>query len=490
MGVKGGEALKELAQLALDTATQQGAIYADIRIIHTGYETIKTRNGRIGSIDKSEDLGFGVRVIANGAWGFGCSAEVNKEEMERVSVQAVQVAKASATLKGGDVKLAPVGKYVDAWKTPHIEDPFKIPLERKLGLLFEIDEILRRVKGVMVAETQMSFKNEHQVFASTEGSCIEQDLMRSGVGYSATAVAEGDMQKRSYPTSFDGQYESKGYELIEGLPLVENAQRVAEEAVALLSAPQCPAGEKDLILGGDQLALQIHESCGHPVELDRVLGTEANYAGTSFLTIDKLGKLRYGSPMVNLVADSTSPGGLGTFGYDDEGVPAQRWDIVKDGIFVGCLTSRETAHLIGQDRSKGTMRANGWNRIPLIRMSNLSLMPGEWTLEDLIADTKDGILMESNRSWSIDQMRLNFQFGTEIGWEIKNGKKVRMLKNPTYQGITTEFWNSCNAICNQDHWVLWGIPNCGKGQPGQVAETSHGTAPAKFRKVKVGVGYA
>jgi len=243
----------------------------------------------------------------------------------------------------------------------------------------------------------------------------------------------------------------------------------------------------DLILDGSQLALQIHESIGHPSELDRVLGTEANYAGTSFLTIDKLGKLQYGSPIVNVVADSTIPNGLATVGYDDEGVEAQRWHLIKNGIFVGYLTSRETASAIGEERSRGCMRADGWSRIPLIRMTNISLMPGECTLDELINDTKDGVYMETNKSWSIDQRRINFQFATELGWRIKNGKKVEPLKNPSYQGITVEFWNSCDAICNEDHFVLWGINNCGKGQPSQRAQMSHGAAPARFRKVRVGV---
>jgi TldD protein len=265
---------------------------------------------------------------------------------------------------------------------------------------------------------------------------------------------------------------------------------VAAEAAALLRAAPCPSGTYDVILDGSQLGLQVHESCGHPTELDRVLGSEANFAGGSFLTTDKLGKFRYGSEHVNLTADATAPFGLGTFGYDDEGVPAQRWDLVREGVFRGYLTSRETAPKIGLERSQGAMRADGWSRIPLIRMVNVSLQPGEWEPDALIADTKRGIYMETNRSWSIDQLRYNFQFGTELGWLIENGKKTKLLKNPTYQGITPEFWGSCDAVCGPRHWVLWGTPNCGKGQPGQTMTTGHGAAPARFRNVKVGVGYA
>jgi TldD protein len=297
------------------------------------------------------------------------------------------------------------------------------------------------------------------------------------------------MQRRSYPSSFDGQFENRGYEMVHELPLVENAPKIGTEAVQLLSAEQCPRGQMDLILGSSQLALQIHESCGHPTELDRALGSELNYAGGSFLTTDKLGTFKYGSPIVNITADSVSPGGVGTFGYDDEGVPAQKWDLVKDGMFVGYLTSKETAAAVGEARSRGAMRAQGWHRIPLIRMNNVSLQPGEWTLDDLVADTANGVYMEINRSWSIDQLRYNFQFGTEIGWLIENGKMTRMLKNPTYQGLTPEFWGSCDAICDFKHWVQWGLPNCGKGEPGQTISTGHGASPARFRNVQVGVGY-
>lgn len=477
--------MKELTDLALDTATRYGASYVDIRIIQTQYESVSAKNEKVSGISRSEDEGFGVRVISEGAWGYASSSRVTKSEIERVSAAAVDTARASATLKKTDIELAPEEPYVDVWRTPFAKDPFQIPLEAKLDLLLKINAEMMRVKGIKVAASQMQFIRELQFFASNKGSFIEQELLRSGAGYSATAVGEGDMQIRSFPDSHGGQYTCKGYELIEELPLLENAQQTAEEASALLRAPKCPERMMDLILGGSQLALQIHESIGHPVELDRVLGTEANYAGTSFVTTDKLGKLQYASPIVNVVADSTIPHGLATVGYDDEGVKAQRWHIIENGIFVGYLTSRETAPVIGEERSRGAMRADGWNRVPLIRMTNISLTPGDWTLDDLIADTKNGIYMDTNRSWSIDQNRLNFQFGTEMAWEIKNGKKTRMLKNAVYQGITPEFWNSCDAICNEDHFVLWGLANCGKGQPGQTAEMSHGAAPARFRDVQV-----
>jgi len=282
----------------------------------------------------------------------------------------------------------------------------------------------------------------------------------------------------------------KGYELVDELDLLGNAPRIAEQAIALHSAPQCPEGEFNLIVDSSQLGLQIHESIGHPIELDRVLGSEANYAGMSFLTLDQLGKLRYGSDIVNVVCDARAEHGpgLGTFAFDDEGVPAQCTDIIRHGQFTGYMTSRETAAEVGESRSNGCMRADGWARIPLIRMTNVSLLPGEQSLEEVFDG--DGIYMETNRSWSIDDKRYNFQFGCEIAWEIRRGKRVRMLKNPSYSGISTEFWNACAAIAGREHWTLWGVPNCGKGQPEQVMGTGHGASPSRFRNIKIGSAYA
>jgi TldD protein len=342
------------------------------------------------------------------------------------------------------------------------------------------------VQGVVMAESNVYCQREEKTFGSSEGSLIEQVLVETGCGIEVTAVDEGEVQRRSYPNSVGRHQGTEGWEFVERYDLPGNAGRVAEEAAALLRARPCPAGVTTVILDGSQVALQIHESCGHAIELDRVLGTEAAFAGTSFLTTDKLDNFRYGSDIVNITADATIPGGLGTFGYDDEGVPAHSTPVVRNGLFVGYLTSRETATSLGQ-RSNGAMRASGWNRIPLIRMTNVNLDPGTWTLEKLIADTKEGLYMETNRSWSIDDRRLNFQFGTEIAREIKNGRLGDLVKNATYTGMTPQFWGSCDAICNRDHWVVWGTPNCGKGQPEQVAHTGHGAAPARFRNVQVGV---
>jgi TldD protein len=346
---------------------------------------------------------------------------------------------------------------------------------------------MAKVQGPRIRAADLRFWRTVKRFANSEGAFTHQTIIESGGGIGSTSVAQGDVQVRSYPNSFRGQFSTGGWEIVRNLDLPGNAKRVAEESLALLSADPCPADlTTNLILGGSQLALQIHESCGHPTELDRVYGTEAAYAGTSFLTTEKLGTFQYGSEVVNLTQDSIRPHGLGTFGWDDEGVPAQSTPLVKDGIFVGYLMSRETASKLGRE-SNGCMRASGWNRIPLVRMTNVSLEPGTWDFDDLIADTKEGIYMETNRSWSIDDKRYNFQFGTEVGYEIKNGKLGRLLKNCTYTGITPVFWNDCDAVCRSEHWRMWGTPNCGKGQPSQVAHTGHGAAPARFRNVRVGV---
>ena len=484
--------MRDWANWALDTAKTRGATYADVRVLDARYRNLSTKNGQVGTLSESESLGLGVRVIAEGAWGFAATDQLTRERVQETAARAVAIARASARVKQKDLVLAPEQKIQAAWQTPIEKDPFQVSVDEQIKLLLAADEEMRRIAGLTLAETSMSFTRLEQLFASTVGSEIRQTKVYSGAGIVATSFADNEIQKRSYPNSFGGQHASAGYELVEGLDLVGNARRMAEEAVALHKAEQCPQGRHTIVLGSSQLGLQIHESIGHPIELDRVLGMEANFAGTSFLAPEHVGKLQYGSAIVNVVADARlehGPG-LGTFGYDDEGVPAQCIDIIKGGRFAGFLSSRETAPDIGLARSGGTMRAESWNRIPLIRMTNVSLLPGTWKLDDLITDTDDGIYFETNRSWSIDDKRYNFQFGTEIGWEIKGGKLGRMLKNPSYSGITTEFWNSCDAICGRAHWTLWGTPNCGKGQPMQTMGTGHGAAPARFRNVQVGVAYA
>jgi TldD protein len=485
--------MKDLGQLGLDRATACGASYADARLAQIRNRSLTTKNGRVGHASESESIGIAIRVLVNGAWGFAASADLSRGAVESTSARAVEIAKASAQVKRQAVRLAPEPPAVAEWTTPFRVDPFSTSVDQNLDLLIQVDRQLRAVKGVTLAETGMNFVREESWFLSSEGADIHQTKYSSGAGYTAYSFAESEIQKRSYPNSFGGQWQNKGYELIDELKLVENAQRVAEETVALHKADQCPEGVFTIILDGSQLGLQIHESIGHPIELDRVLGMEANFAGTSFLTLDKLRNLRYGSELVNVVADARQEHGpgLGTFAYDDEGVAAQCTAIITKGEFTGYLSSRETAHAIGASRSGGTLRAEGWNRLPIIRMTNVSILPGEKPLsrEQLIADTDHGIYMDTNKSWSIDDKRYNFQFGCEIGWEIRKGKRVRMLKNPSYSGITTEFWNSMDAICSRDDWTLWGTPNCGKGQPQQVVGTGHGASPARFRSIKVGSAY-
>jgi TldD protein len=485
--------MRELTDRALNLAQVQGATYVDVRIVDRETQTIAVKNGVVERLELNGTRGFGVRVIADGAWGFASSHLLTPAEVDRVTALAVTIAKASALAKVQDVDLGPAEAHVDVYRTPVEIDPFGVSLNDKVSLLLEADQEARAVKGVMVAEASMAFIRENKTFASSEGSYIEQEIIESGLGMVARAVGEGEVQQRSYPNSFGRHQGTAGYEFILEWDLVDNARRIGKEVVALLNAPQCPSGVTTIILDGPQLGLQIHESCGHPIELDRVFGTEAAFAGTSFLTPEKYGAFRYGSEIVNLTADAVTPTGLGSFGYDDEGVPAQSTDIVKNGIFVGYLTSRETAsqlrriHPNAPARSNGAMRADGWNRVPIIRMTNVSLQPGQWTLEDLIADTDDGIYMLTNKSWSIDDKRLNFQFGTELAYEIKNGKLGQMYKNATYTGMTPRFWANCDAICNADLWHVWGTPNCGKGQPMQVAHTGHGASPARFREVQVGM---
>src|SRR5438046_9516078 len=457
-------AMKEIAEWALNIAALRGASYADTRIVDERSRTLATKNGKIGSASDAESQGIGIRVIADGAWGFASSDNLSREAVESTAAQAVAIAKASASVKQRDVQLAPEKPATAEWTSPYTTDPFTTSVEQNLELLLKIDSELRSVAGVTLAETNMNFRRDEQWFLSSEGANIHQTKYTTGVGYTAYAFAGSEIQKRSYPNSYGGQWQNRGYELVQELKLVENARQVGEEAVALLKAERCPEGVFTIILDGSQLGLQIHESVGHPIELDRVLGMEANFAGTSFLAIDKLRRLRYGSDLVNVVADARQEHGpgLGTFAFDDEGVAAQCTPVITNGLFTGYLSSRETAHTIDAERSGGTLRAEGWNRLPMIRMTNISLLPGEkpLTLEQLIAATDHGILMQTNRSWSIDDRRYNFQFGCEMGWEIKNGTRVRMLNNPSYSGITTECGNSLDDICARDQSTQQDTPNC------------------------------
>ena len=480
--------MSDLTDRALDTASARGASYADVRSVRRLEESISIKTGRVEGVASGESEGFGVRVLVEGAWGFASSHVLTTAEADRVAAEAVRIARASATALRDQTRLDDRPPAHGRYETPLEEDPFAVPLETKIADLLAADEAAARVKGIAFTESSYAAQREWKTFAATDGSLTEQVITHVGAGIEANAVDGDEHQRRSYPDS-GGGWGGGGYEIVRRLGLAERAEPLAAEAVELLTAPQCPSGRFTIILDPSQLYLQVHESCGHPTELDRVFGTEASYAGTSFLTTDKLDAgFRYGSDLIDIVADATAPGGMGTFGWVDEGVAAQAVPLIQNGIFVGYLSSRETAPRIGR-QSGGAMRADGWNRIPLIRMTNINLLPKPgMSLDDIVADTDDGLYLASNRSWSIDDRRLNFQFATEVAYEIKGGKKGRLFKNPTYTGITYEFWRSCDAVGDESSYVMLGTPNCGKGEPGQTGHVGHAVPGARFRDVQVGVG--
>lgn len=478
---------EDFGRFALKEAEKNGASYADIRISEILNENLTAKNGEPETISYLQVRGFGIRVIVDGAWGFAGSVDMTREEIKRCVEKAVSIAKASAMLKKREVVLAKEKVYCEKYATSFKKDPFKFSLEEKLKVLVEASRFLKEFSPLVnVSYAHYRGYRENKLFMSSEGAEINQQVTWCGGGISAIAVKGSEVQVRSYPSAFRGDFATCGYEFFEALALMDHAQTVGKELLQLFEAEKCPSGEMDLILSGDQLALQIHESCGHPTELDRVLGTEADYAGTSFLTPEKLGKFRYGSEKVNIVADATAPLGLGTFGFDDEGTKAKKVYLVKEGVFVGYQSSRETAAQLGLKESSGGMRADSPLALPIIRMTNINLLPGDYKAEEIIEDTREGVLMMTNRSWSIDDKRINFQFGTEIGWLIKNGSLEKMVKNPTYMGVTPQFWGSCDAV-SKDDWKMWGTPNCGKGVPGQVMYVGHGCGTARFQKVRVGL---
>lgn len=477
----------ELAKRAVEAARAAGADYADARYVREETESLTVRNQEMEGIDRTTSEGLGVRVLVGGRWGFAATARLEDAEVARTAGLAVEIARAAARLPGEPVRLVEVEPATAHWHSPMQVDPFHVPLEEKVALLVEATRRMQQVRGLTFAEAMLDLFRRRIVFASSEGAAIDQSITHSGGGIEATAVGDGEVQRRSFPNSFRGHLAAAGWEHIGKLGLVEEAERIATEAVELLRAKECPSEVTTLVLDSGQLALQIHESIGHAVELDRVLGMEEAYAGSSFLRPEDRGRLRYGSELVSITADATLPGGLGSFAYDDEGAPAQRVPVIVDGVFHAFLSSRETATAIGEPRTNATMRADGWWSLPLIRMTNVSIEPREGTLADILGDTKDGIFMATNRSWSIDDKRVNFQFGCEIAWRIKDGKLTELYRNPNYAGITTEFWGSCDAVGGREDWTLWGTPNCGKGQPPQTARVGHGAAPARFRNVQVGV---
>jgi TldD protein len=477
--------MRDLLTNLVDSASTR-ADYADARHVRGRHEDIATRNGAADEIASSESEGVGVRVRIGGAWGFAGTHDISRGGLDDALARALAIAEAQPRVPA--TPLAPEPPARGRWESHAAQDPFAVPLEDKLAALVEADESMRGDSRVAITSARFVAYKEARLFVSTDGALCEQVTTECGGGISALAVSDDETQLRSYPSSFRGDVHQAGYEHFTGLGLAAAGPRVAEEAVALLTAPVCPEGRQTIVLDGQQLALQLHESVGHAVELDRVLGTEASYAGTSFVEVGDVARLRYGSELMNVTADATVAGGLGSYGWDDEGVEGRTEPIVRGGVLVGFLSSRESAAAIGLSRSGGCMRAEGFARQPIVRMSNVSLEPGQaGTLDDLIAATDRGLYLETNRSWSIDSRRLQFQFGTEAAWEIVDGERGRLLRNPSYGGLTPEFWGRLDAICSPSEWRLWGLTNCGKGEPGQAMHVSHGTAPARFRDVQVGM---
>jgi TldD protein len=481
-----GSTVLDVVKGAVDAARAAGADYADARVVEERTESLTVRNQEMEGIDRASSEGIGIRVLVNGYWGFAATARLVPEEIERTARLAVEIARAASRLPMDPVSLTPVEPQTGSWHSPIQDDPFNVPLEEKVALLMEATRRMQAVRGLAFAEGGIDLFRRRTFLATSEGTAIDQTTVQSGAGIEAVAIGEGDMQRRSFPNSFRGHVAAAGWEHVLKLGLIDEAERTATEAVELLGAKECPSEVTTLVLDSGQMELQIHESIGHPVELDRVLGMEEAYAGSSFVRPDDRGRLRYASDLVSITADATLAGGLGSFGWDDEGVPATRTPIIVDGIFQDFISSRETASAIGVP-SSGAMRADGWQHLPLIRMTNVSIEPREGTLADIIGDTDDGVFMTTNTSWSIDDHRVNFQFGCEIAWRIEKGRLTEMYRNPNYTGITTRFWQSCDAVGGREDWTLWGTPNCGKGQPSQVARVGHGAAPARFRDVQLGV---
>jgi TldD protein len=484
-GMPPASELRDLADAALASAKKAGASYADVRINRYRNQFIFTRDRRIQNIVNTESYGFGVRVIVDGTWGFASSSVVTSDEIARVAAQAAGIAKANRRLNAEPVRLAPVDAYDTTWNTPVQKNPFDLPLQPKIDLLMQINDEALKVPGASFVSAAMQFVNEQKYFASSEGSHIQQSLIRSYPSFTVTAVdrATGKFYARNALTAPMGM----GYEYIEGYPLVTEARAAAEEAVAMHKAKPAPAGQKTLILHPTNLWLTIHESVGHSTELDRALGYEANLAGTSFLTPDKLGKFEFGSKLVNIFADKTQERAIATCGFDDDGVKTTRWPLIHAGTFVDYQTTRDQAHLIGQKTSHGCSYADNWSSIPFQRMPNVSLEPGgkDISEQDIISATDDGVYVKGDASYSIDQQRYNFQFSGQTFWEVKNGKITTQLRDLAYQSNTPEFWKSCDMVGGRSTYALGGAFSDGKGQPMQINSVSHGCPIARFARVNI-----
>ena len=476
---------REMVLKTLESLKKLDVDYADIRISEMDSEDISTEDGCIKELLFNDSSGYGIRVLTKGAMGFAASQDFSN--MHSTAIRALEIARATSLCQKTPVVLSPKPVIIDEYKTPVAIDPFATCMSTKISILTDAEAIMRNtVPQLAKTRGHLIFRKEKKTYADTEGSWIVQEIVESGGGIEAIASSSGDTQKRSYPNSFRGNFGTGGLEYIYSMNLNQNAPRVAQEAWELINAETCPSGCFDLILDGAQLMLQIHESIGHPIELDRILGHEAGFFGTSFLESSMIG-YEYGSESVNVVADTTVANGLSTYGYDDEGVAAQRIPIITKGKLAGFLSSRETAGSLGI-MSNGSSRADGWGRTPIVRITNVNLLPGECSLEGLIGGIERGFFFQGIKSWSIDQRRLNFQFASEIALEIKDGRLTgTVYKNPVYSGTTPEFWRSCDGLADERHWQMFGTPSCGKAEPGQTAHVGHGASPARFRRVKVGV---
>jgi TldD protein len=473
-----------IAHLTRDVK-RRGVDYADVRYEHLLHETLLVEQGRVSSISVFESAGVGIRVLLKGSWGFASTPHLTDASLRRAATQAIGLAKASAILNKAPRPLARVAPVKATHTSRYTIDPFEIPLSKKLDYLLWANRTALGPDAIKRASSHMDFYKRRKLFVSTEGAEIEQLLIESGAGLEVVAQHGNEVQSRSFPNSHHGALAQAGFEYVKQLDLVGGAATARDEALQLLRAKPPRAGKTTIILHPTQVVMQLHESCGHPVELDRALGQELSYAGGSFLTPEHLGQFQYGSGLVNIVADATAPGGVGSFGFDDEGVPARCVDLVRSGRFVGYLSSRESAARIGLPSSGGAMRAEHWDVPPLVRMTNVNLEPGGASLEELCRGIAHGYLLSTNKSWSIDDRRLNFQFTTEIGWEITRGRLGAIVKNPLYTGITPEFWNRCTGVGRREDWQLWGVPNCAKGEPMQLMHVGHGSSYARFDGVAV-----
>jgi len=475
----------EAAEAALAQAAALGASYADIRVSRSRRESIATRERQVQNVQRSASYGMGLRVLVNGAWGFSATNRVEPAAARLMAEQAVAIARANAVLATRKVVLAGADRVTATWNNPIARDPFEVPLEAKIAFLMTLNETAMAVKGVSFVNSQLLFVDEQKYFASSEGSRITQRLVRTYPQFTVTAADRGAGDFQTRPVVDRAQL--LGYEYVEDYPWRRDAEKAGHEVVEKLKAKPVVSGRYDIVVDPSQLFLAIHESVGHSTELDRALGWEANMAGTSFIKPGDAGKLRFGHAIVNLVADRTQPGGLATVGYDDEGVKAERWHIVRDGMFVDWQTTRELAPLVGQERSHGCLHADDWSSVPFPRMPNVSLEPAatEVTLDDLFSGIARGLFVEGRGVSSIDQQRYNFQFGGAVIREITNGKLGAMVKDAAYQSRTPDFWASCDGIGGKALYKLWGTSADGKGEPGQTNAVSHGCPPARFRNITV-----